>query len=169
MFKTIRQEGLIYILDKRALPTMILKTGRVSAVTAPVPKYSPNVNPMNPLINGVETTVDITVDIDGQNVEFKKVPSNLSIYGDNGVLISESKDAVMAEIDAMRESSRRRIDGIDNDKKIIEQCDIVSAQLNPSIAKEREREDKMNTLENRMNSIEAVLSEMNRTLKDLAS
>lgn len=169
MFSTLRQENLLYILDKRALPVITLKTGRVSAVTAPVPKYSPNVNPLNPLINGVETTVDITVDIDGQNVDFKKVPSNLSIYGDNGILISESKDAVCAEIDAMRDSSRKRIDGVDNDKKIIEQCDIISAQLNPSIAKEREREDKMNTLETRMNSMEAMLAEMSENIKSLVN
>lgn len=169
MFQNLRQQSLIYVLDKRALPEIVFKTGRVSAVTAPVPKYSPNVNPLNPLINGVETTVDISVDIDGQNVDFKKVPSNLSIYGDNGILISENKDAVCAEIDAMRDSSRKRIEGVDNDKKIIEQCDIISAQLNPSIAKEREREDKMNTLETRMNSMEAMLAEMSENIKSLVN
>lgn len=169
MFQNLRQQSLIYILDKRALPMINLKTGRVSAVSAPVPKYSPNVNPLNPLINGVETTVDITVDVDGQNVDFKKVPSNLSIYGENGILISESKDAISAEIDAMRESSRKRLDGRENDEKIIEQCDLLSAQLNPSIAKEREREDKMNTLETRMNSMEALLAEMSKNIKSLVS
>jgi hypothetical protein len=68
-----------------------------------------------------------------------------------------------------KSSAAKKAERMEANRKIIEQCDIVSAQLNPSIAKEREREDKMNTLENRMNSIEAVLSEMNRTLKDLAS
>ena len=86
MFGNIRQDGIIYILDKRNIPT--LSVGRVSAVSNPVPKYSTTFNPM---ANGIETTVDITVNIDGSNAEFKKVPSNLSIYGENGVVISEQR------------------------------------------------------------------------------
>lgn len=169
MFSSLRQDSLFYILDKRTLPLITLKTGRVSAVSNPVPKYSPNTNPFTPLANGVDTTVDITVMVDGQNVEFKKVPSNLTIYGENGVIISESKDAISSEIEATRESSKKRVEGYDNDKKIIEQCDIIYAQLHPSIAQEKERETKLNALETRMDSIESVLSEMNKTLKDLAS
>ena len=46
---------------------------------------------------------------------------------------------------------------------------MISAQLNPSIAKEQERENKMNTLESRMNSMEALLAEMSKNIKSLVS
>ena len=73
MFSSLRQDSLFYILDKRSKP--ILTVARVAAVSNPAPKYSPGTNPLNPLLNGMETTVDITVSVDGQNTDFKKVPS----------------------------------------------------------------------------------------------
>lgn len=163
MFSSLRQNSLFYILDKRNEPTLTI--GRVSAVSNPVPKYSTNINPLN----GIETTVDIAVNIDGQTADFKKVPSNLSIYGENGIVISESKDAMFAEIEAMKENSRKIIESVEYNKKVIAACDDIIEKLNPSIAQEKERETRLGKLEDRMVGIESVLSEMSKTLKDLAS
>jgi hypothetical protein len=164
MFSSLRQDSLFYILDKRGKPT--LTVARVAAVSNPAPKYSPNANP---LLNGMETTVDITVSVDGQNTDFKKVPSNLSIYGENGIVISDSRDAMNAEIEAMRENSRKIIDSVDYNKTVVEQCGVMLEQLNPSMAQDRERENRLSGLEERMGSMEAVLAEMNKTLKKMAN
>lgn len=162
MFSSLRQDSLFYILDKRNTPA--LTVARVAAVSNPVPKYGAAINP---LVNGMETTVDITVDIDGQKTEFKKVPSSASIYGENGVVISESKDAMFAEIEAMRENSKRIIESVDYNKTVMERCDVMMGQLNPGIAKEKENDSRLSKLEERMGGIEAVLSDMNGTLKSL--
>jgi hypothetical protein len=56
----------------------------------------------------MESTVDITVKVGDENQEFKQVPGSLSIanFGISNVVISESKDEMNKEIDAMLRASR---------------------------------------------------------------
>jgi len=152
----------LYVLNRKDNPT--LSIGRVISVSAPLPKY-PNTytNPMS----GIETTVDITASVDGSNVDFKKIPSNLVIYGDSGIVISETREAMISEIETMKSNSRNIIESVDYHKRVLECCDTMLEQLNPSLAKEREQENKLNSLEARMGKIEDVLAEMNGTLKSI--
>lgn len=152
----------MYVLNRKDNPT--LSIGRVISVSAPLPKY-PNTytNPMS----GIETTVDITASVDGSNVDFKKIPSNLVIYGDSGIVISETREAMISEIETMKSNSRNIIESVDYHKRVLECCDTMLEQLNPSLAKEREQENKLNSLEARMGKIEDVLAEMNGTLKSI--
>lgn len=163
MFSNIRQDGIIYVLDKTNIPKLLV--GRVSAVSNPVPKYSTTYNPIVP--GGIETTVDISVNIDGKTYDFKKVPSNASIYGENGVVISESKEAMNAEVEAMQANSRKIIESVDFNKQVIESCDGIIAQLNPNIAKDKENDKKISDLEKQVASMNSALSDMNDMLKKL--
>lgn len=162
MFSSLRQDSIIYILDKKNKPA--LSTGRVISVSAITPKYPTSFN--NPLGN-IETTVDITVNMDGVNMDFKKIPSSLSIYGDNGFVISETKEAMISEIEMMKNNSKNIIESIEYHKSILDSCDEMLEKLNPNLAKEKENELKMNSLETRMSNIETVLAEMNDTLKTM--
>ena len=162
MFSSLRQDSLLYVLNKREVPS--LSIGRVVSVSNPVPKYPTT---FVPTPNGLETTVDITVSIDGNSTDFKKVPSTLSVYGDNGVVISESREAMNAEIEAMRSSSQKLIESVGTHRRIIESCDEMLVKLNPSIAKEKEQEAKIDALEGKIGGIEAALAEMNGMLKKL--
>ena len=164
MFGNARQDSIIYILDKRNVPT--LTVGRVSAVSNPMPKYSTTFSPMQ---NGIETTVDITVAMDNGNVDFKKVPSNLSIYGENGVVISESKEAMMAEIESVQNASRKALEMVDYHNKVIPACDDILARLNPSIANTKAQEAKISQLEAQITNMNAVLAKMNETLEKFAN
>jgi len=164
MFSSLRQDGIIYVLDKRNVPTLVV--GRVSAVSNPVPKYSTNFPQMG---NMMETTVDITVNIDNTTTEFKKVPSNLSIYGENGVVISESKEAMMAEVESVQNASKKALDMIDYHNKVIPACDEIIAKLNPSIANNKAQEAKISQLENQVSSMSAALSKMNDMLEKLVN
>ncbi len=162
MFSSLRQDSLLYVLNKREVPSLAI--GRVVSVSAPAPKYPTT---FVPTPNGLETTIDITVSIDGSNTDFKKVPSQLSIYGDNGIVISESREAMNAEIEAMQSNSRKIIDSVETHRKIIDSCSDMLVTLNPSIAKEKEQEAKIDALESKIGGIEAALSEMNGMLKKL--
>lgn len=160
MFSSLRQDSLIYVLNKKDSP--ILSIGRVISVSAPTPKYPTTFT--NP-INNIESTVDITVNIDGNNYDFKKIPSQLSIYGDNNAVISETRDAMASEIETMRSNSQNIIDSIDYHKKIIECCSNMLEQLNPNLAKEREQENRLNNLESKLGNIESSLAELSNFLK----
>jgi hypothetical protein len=72
-----------------------------------------------------------------------------------------------AEIEAMRENSRKVIGSVDYNKTVMEECDAMMGQLNPNIAKEKENDNRLKNLEEQMGGMQEVLKEMNNTLKNL--
>jgi hypothetical protein len=158
MFSGLRQNSLFYILEKGEAVT--LKIGQVVSVSNPQPKYN-QYQPLQPY-NQPETTVDVKVKIGDDTMDFKQLPSNLSIvnFGQNGMVVSESKEAMSAEVEAMLRNSNSILDSIPCHKKVITCCDEMLRQLNPQFAKEKEQEEKIGVLEQKMGGIENTLSQM---------
>lgn len=158
MFSGLRQNSLFYILEKGN--TVSLKIGQVVSVSNPQPKYN-QYQPLQPYAQP-ETTVDIKVKIGDETLDFKQLPSNLSIvnFGQNGMVVSESKEAMCAEVEAMLRNSNSILDSIPYHKKVITSCDEMLRQLNPQFAKEKEQEEKIGVLEQKMGGIESTLSQM---------
>lgn len=153
MFSALRQGNPFYILEKG--DRLNLKIGQVESVSMPKPKY----NTYSPSLNfgmNMETVVDINVKVNDEKLEFKQVPSNLSIanFGDKGMVISESKEAMTAEIDGMLQSSKQIINNIEYHEKMISSCEEMLKKLNPTFAKEQERDDAIETLTSQVNSIQ---------------
>lgn len=113
MFSALRQGSLIYILEKGE--TLVIKIGQVESVTQPRPRYTPY-NPSLGFNANMETIVDIIVRIDNEKKEYVGIPSNLSIHGYGNVVISESKDAMIEEVDGMLQSSKSILESIDYHK-----------------------------------------------------
>lgn len=158
MFSGLRQNSLFYILDKGE--ELNLKVGQVVSVSNPQPKYNQYVPTQT--FAQPETTVDVKVKIGDETLDFKQLPSNLSIanFGQNGVVVSESKEAMSAEVESMLRTSRGVIESIPYHEKVIQSCDVMLRELNPQFAKEKEQEEKIDKLENRMGSIEGTLNDM---------
>lgn len=158
MFSGLRQNSLFYILEKG--DTVSLKIGQVVSVSNPQPKYNqfPTMQPYSQ----PDTTVDVKVKVGDDVIDFKQLPSNLSIanFGQNGMVVSESKEAMSAEVEAMLRNSNSIIDSIPYHKKILTCCDDMLRQLNPQFAKEKEQEEKIGVLEQKMGGIENTLSQM---------
>lgn len=157
MFSGLRQNSLFYILEKGDAVT--LKIGQVVSVSNPQPKYNqyPTMQPYTQ-----ETTVDVKVKVGDDVMDFQKLPSNLSIvnFGQSGMVVSESKEAMSAEVEAMLRNSNDILDSIPYHKKVITCCDDMLRQLNPQFAKEKEQEEKIGALEQKMGGIESTLSKM---------
>jgi ribosomal protein L21E len=158
MFSGLRQNSLFYILEKGEAVT--LKIGQVVSVSNPQPKYN-QYQPLQPY-NQPETTVDVKVKVGDDTMDFKQLPSHLSIvnFGQNGMVVSESKEAMSAEVEAMLRNSNSILDSIPYHKKVITSCDEMLRQLNPQFAKEKEQEEKIGVLEQKMGGIENTLSQM---------
>ena len=157
MFQSLRQGSLFYILEKGETPK--LKIGHVVSVSQPQPKYSTSF----PLpTNGVEMVVDLSVKVDSETMDFKGLPSNLSIanFGARGMVVSESKEAMSAEVEAMLKTSQQAIDSIPYHQKVLASCDDILRELNPQFAKEKEQEEKIGALENKIVGMESSLSEI---------
>ena len=162
MFSGLRTASLFYILEKGDNPT--LKVGQVSTVSNPTPKYGQfSTSPM--FGQQMETVVDISVKVGDETMDFKQLPSNLSIanIGQN-IVVSENKEAMNAEVEAMLRTSRGIIDSIPYHEKVIASCDSILRELNPQFAKEKPQEEKIGALEERMGGIEGTLGSIQEML-----
>ena len=139
MFSALRQGSVIYILEKGENPT--LKVGQVVSITQP--NYSNNF-----LMNG--STIDINVKVGDQNMDFKNVPSSQSTATYNNVIIAETKELMSNEVDNMLQSSKSIVDSVTYHNNVIASCENILKELNPRFAKEKERDEDINNLKDKM-------------------
>lgn len=156
MFQGSRQGNLFYILEKG--DELKLKVGQVVSVSNPQPKYG-QFN--TPSFGGQpEMTVDIRVKVDDETMDFKQLNANASIANSGNVVVSDSKEAMSAEVDGLLRTSKAILDSIPYHEKMLVSCDNVLRDLNPSFKKEKEQEEKIGMLEEKMVGIEGTLSDM---------
>ena len=159
MFQGLRPNSIFYVLDKGENPS--LKIGQVVSVSNPQPKF-PTYTPgqFNP--QPMETTVDVVVKLPNEQMEFKQLPSNMQIANSENLMISESREAMDAEVEAMYRHSKEIVESEPYHKKVMEECAKMRAVLNPQIAKDRQQEEDINNLK-------SEVSGMNGTLTDIKS
>lgn len=149
MFSALRQGSVVYILEKGENP--VLKVGQVVSITQP--NYSSNF-----LMNG--STIDINVKINNQNMDFKNVPSSQSVANYNNAIITETKELMSNEVDNMLQSSRSIVDSVTYHNNIITSCENILKELNPRFAKEKERDEDINNLKDKMGGIESKMDKI---------
>lgn len=146
MFNTLKQNSLFYIFDKNINPN--IKIGKVKNIST---------NPQNYGLANQE--IDITIDVNGDTYEFKKIPANLSIVSPNkGIIISDNVEDMTKEVEVTINNSQQIIDSIDYHKSILEAKDNLLSVLNPRFAREKEQESKLIALENKVDNILNMLS-----------
>ena len=149
MFSALRQGSVVYILEKGEHP--VLKVGQVVSITQP--NYSSNF-----LMNG--STIDINVKVNNQNMDFKNVPSSQSVANYNNAIITETKELMSNEVDNMLQSSRSIVDSVAYHNNIITSCESILKELNPRFAKEKERDEDINNLKDKMGGIESKMDKI---------
>jgi peptidoglycan hydrolase CwlO-like protein len=108
----------------------------------------------------METLVDITVKVGNDRKDYIGIPSNLSIHQCGDVVVSESRDAMISEVDGLLQSSKSIIESIDYHKKMITACESILKQLNPIYAKEQERDGMIDDLKNEVEFLRKEISKM---------
>ena len=149
MFSALRQGSVVYILEKGENP--VLKVGQVVSITQP--NYGSNF-----LMNG--STIDINVKVNNQNMDFKNVPSSQSVANYNNAVITETKELMSNEVDNMLQSSRSIVDSVAYHNNIITSCESILKELNPRFAKEKERDEDINNLKDKMGGIESKMDKI---------
>lgn len=149
MFSALRQGTILYILEKGENPS--LKVGQVISVTQP--NYSSNF-----LIN--TPTVDINVKVGDQNMDFKNVPSSQSVVNYTNTVITETKELMSNEVDNMLQSSKSIVNSVTYHNNVIASCENILKELNPRFAKEKERDEDINNLKNKMGGIESKMDKI---------
>ncbi len=156
MFQGLRTNSLFYVLDKGENPN--LRIGQVVSVSNPQTKYPTFNNGFTP--QPMETVVDVKVKLGDEEVDFKQLPANGQIANDKNLVVSDNKDAMSAEVDAMLRQSRAILESVDYNKRVVESCEGMLQQLNQQIAKEKEQTEKINKLEGKVSGIEGKIDKM---------
>lgn len=165
MFSGLRNNSLLYILDKSEKP--VLKIGQVVSVSNPTPKYGqfPNTHAFG---QPMETFVDVSVKVNDETMEFKQLPASMSLAASGqNVIVSDNKDAMNAEVEMMLRNSHSILESVPYHESVIASCDVILRELNPHLAKEKAQEEKIDALEERMGGIEGTLGSMHQMLSEV--
>lgn len=164
MFSALRQGAVIYILDKSKEPT--IKTGYIENVTIPRPMYK-TYNPAASFGTNMQTVVDITAKVNDEKIIFECVPSTLTIHSNGDTVISESREAMISEVDAMLQNSKNIVDSVDRHKQNITACENILKELNPVYARESERDSAIDELTNKVNGMQDEFGSIKETLSKI--
>jgi hypothetical protein len=157
MFQGLRQGGIFYILEKS--DDINLKIGQVVSVSNPQPRYNQFGN--TPTYGTQpEMVVDVKVKVGEETMEFKQLNANMNIANSGNVVVSDSKEAMSAEVEGLMRNSRQIIESVPYHEKMVVSCDAMLRELNPAFAKEKEQEEKMSMLEGEVTGIKETLGEM---------
>ena len=150
MFNALRQGTLLYVLEKSSKPE--LKIGQVQSLSAPMPKLSQSYS-MIP-----EATIDVSVEFDDGTIsDFKQVPTSLSVASFGNVVISDSKETMIQEVDSMVRCSKQILGNIQYHKDVVNNGEKIMRMLNPTFAKEKETEERLTSLETGLVDIKEML------------
>lgn len=161
MFQGLRQNSIFYVLDKSGEPT--LKIGQVVNVSNPQPKF-PSYQP-GQFPQPMETTVDVKVKMPDGEAEFKQLPSNGQIANSGDLVVSESREAMSAEIEAMLRHSKEVLESKEYHEKVVKNCEQMLGVLNPQIAKEKAQEQRIGNLEADVSGMKGTLSNIETMLQ----
>lgn len=161
MFQSLRQGAKVYVLDKSTEP--VVKIGYVENVTAPRPMYQ-TYNPAVSFGTNMQTVVDVTIKLGNDKKEFVGLPSNEQIHAYGDYVVSETREAMISEVDALLQNSKTVLSSIDTHKKMVESCEKILKELNPVYAKEQERDTAIDDLTSKVNNMQGVLNRLETLL-----
>lgn len=165
MLSGLRQGTPVYVLYKNEPRFAVGKVAQVSN------QYPPQFNfqqPINP--NTMGMMVDLSIEVDGKTETYPRIPINSSIaeFPDKGVILSETRDGIVNEINVIRNASQTAIDQVDLHRRIISSCDQLLLDLNPQLKHEQEQAGKIARLEEQLagmsDQIAALTGMLSKTL-----
>lgn len=163
MFGGLRQGSLLYILKTTNEGADLLK-GTVESVSNPLPKYGNQVYGQP-----AEMAVDVKVRCGEEVYELNKLSTGMDMANSNGLVVSDNKAAMSAEVEAMQRSSQKVLDSKDYHERVVAKCEDFLKELNPQFAKEKEQEEKIGMLEAKMDNIEGTLGNIQSMLSSVLS
>ena len=162
MFQNLRAGNTIYVLNKEN--GLSLEKGTKVNVSLPVPKY-----PLATTFGNQEMLVDVIAKINNQEVTYQKLPANSDIadFGNTGIVLSASKEAINSEIISLKTKSEDIINSVDYHKNVINDCDKLLSELNPDFAERQKQQDEIKMLKEQISSVaesvSTLISELRKT------
>ena len=165
MFQSVRPNSQIFILHRGDTPN--IEMGVVTNQPMARPKYQLPATFGQPQ----ELVVDLVVKVNDRTVNYNNLPaqSDIADSSSNGenLVISDSRDAMNAEILNLKQKSTDIINSVEFHKGLLGQYDKIIAQLNPEFAEKQEQRQELDTLRAQMAEMSRSISALMETNKQL--
>ncbi len=162
MFQNLRQGTTLYVLNKQ---DATLDIGKVADVTPPQMIYPSNYQggkfapPM--------MCVDITLNSADKVITLQKIVADATIDDKNGIIVAESRDAILNEIEVLMKNSQRIVESCGYHNEIVSKCSALIQELNPELKKEAEQAREINDLRQQLSDIKGMLADvLNKKTKE---
>ena len=154
LFKDIKQNYPVYILDKQDLSVI---QGKATSVSFPRMD-------MNPKIGKTEMVVDVTIEVNGKTGTYT-IPENLSVTYAGNLVLSTDKQGLSGEIEAMKNNAEQILASVDRQKEILNKASSLLAELNPVYREKQETEKRFGVIEAQVSEVKKSVDE----IKDLVT
>lgn len=128
-----------------------MKIGQIEGVTQPR---------FNPASGFGATVVDIAVKIGNEKKDFIGVPGNANVHGYGNYVITETKEAMVQEVNAMLQTSKSILDNIEYHKHVIDMCEEILKQIDPDYAKQQLRDEEINSIKQEVSSLKQDINKV---------
>lgn len=148
MLSALRPGTPVYVLYKNEPRFAVAKVSQVS-------NQYPNLGYQQPLVPGNNFAVNMAIEVDGKIENYERIPLNSSIaeFPDRGVLISETRDGIINEVNAIKSASVTALQQVETHKNVIASCDKLLFDLNPQLRKEQEQAAEIATLKEQLSGM----------------
>jgi hypothetical protein len=156
MFSALSQGSPIYIIDKT--DGLKYKTGEVVGViqgnafggTFGTTSFAPT------------GTVTLKVKVDNNVIDYPEVPRNGSVmtYNNGGTTICETKQGVITELENTLQQAKQILAERPKYEQTVKDCEGLLKQINPVFAKDKERDDRIDSLDTKVSSMEGKLDKI---------
>lgn len=163
MFQSVRPNSPIYVFRKG--DNARLETGYVVNQPIPKPKYQIPHNFGQPQ----EMIVDLVVKLNDVTLNYNSLPAQLDIAdsysnGEN-IVISDSREAMNAEIISLKQKSIDLVNSVDYHKSLIAQYDKILSDFNPEMAEKQAQQQEIASLRKQMDDMSKNMALLIEQLK----
>lgn len=156
LFKDVKQNYTVYILDKQ---DMNISQAKVSAVGFPRMDIMQNMPGAN-----TQTVIDVTLDSNGKIATYT-IPESLSVTYAGNIVLSTDKDGLMHEIEAMKNNAEQVIASVDKQKRILEKANVLLSELNPVYKEKKETDLRFSKIENSISEMKDMFANFLNTYR----
>lgn len=156
MFSALTQGSPIYIIDKT--DGLKYKTGEVIGVVQGntfggafgTTSFAPT------------GTVTLKVKVDNNVIDYPEIPRNGSVmsFNNGATIVCETKQGLITELENTLQHTKQILAERPKYEQIVSDCETLLKEINPVFAKDKERDDRINSLDNKVTSMEGKLDKI---------
>lgn len=157
MFKDLKKGYQVYTLDTSGVPKFFMGT----VVNVSEPRFAQS--QLGQYQQLQDRVMDLTIEVDGKSMTYV-VPENQNVAMANGITLACSVDPIMNHLNAMKRTSTDIVNSVDKNKEIIEACDSILEDINPTFKQTKDQDRKIKNLEEKVDRMGSSFDELKELL-----